>query len=84
MARFERLAKEVFAKKQGRPRNAYLEEYVGYLSDLAVGEGGEITMDAGEKKATIKNRLTKASQAANVKIKYLRTSGDRVRFQVVE
>ena len=84
MARFERLAKEVFAKKQGRPRNAYLEEYVGYLTDLAVGEGGEITMESGEKKATIKNRLTKASAAANVNLKYLRTSGERVRFQVID
>ncbi|MFN8534369.1 MAG: hypothetical protein U0556_12590 [Dehalococcoidia bacterium] len=84
MAQFERLSREAFAKTQGRPRNSYLEEYRGFLSELQPGEGGEITLDTVEKKATIKNRLNHAARVEDKRIRYLRTSTDRVRFQVVE
>ncbi|GIW08882.1 MAG: hypothetical protein KatS3mg060_3687 [Dehalococcoidia bacterium] len=84
MAQFERLSREAFSKSQGRPRNSYLEEYRGFLADLQPGEGGEITLDPNEKKATIKNRLNHAARVENKRIRYLRTPSDRVRFQVVE
>jgi hypothetical protein len=84
VAKFERLNREAFAKTQGRPRNSYLEEYRGFFEGLEVGEGGEVALDTGEKKATIKNRLNHAARVEDRKIRYLRTPADRVRFQLVE
>jgi hypothetical protein len=77
MARFERLAPETFLKPQRPARDAYLAEYRSYLADLDVGEGGELVLEDGEKKATIKNRL---KRAAGLEEKTLRFP--RLRFQV--
>ncbi len=84
MAQFERLNREAFAKNQGRPRNSYLEEYRSYIANLSPGEGGELVLDEGEKKATIKNRLNHAARVDNKRVRYLRTPIDRVRFQMMD
>ncbi|MCS7001400.1 MAG: hypothetical protein NZ518_00985 [Dehalococcoidia bacterium] len=84
MVKFEKLQRDAFTKNQGRPRNSYLEEYRAYLQGLSVGEGGELTLEQSEKKATIKNRLNHAARVENKKIRYLRTPADRVRFQIAE
>lgn len=56
------------------------EEYRGYLSDLEFGEGGELTLDEGEKKVTIKNRLKRAAKDLGVGIEFRRSSEDVVRY----
>lgn len=56
------------------------EEYRGYLSDLALGEGGELTLDEGEKKVTIKNRLKRAAKDLGVGIEFRRSGEDIVRY----
>jgi hypothetical protein len=83
MAKFSKLEADAFAKPQGRPRNAYLAEYVGWMNTLGVGQGGELSLEGDEKKATIKNRLNRASKESGKKIAYRRTSADKVRFQIV-
>jgi hypothetical protein len=58
--------------------------YRQFLAKLAVGEGGRTTVeDEGVSRQTIKARLTAAAEAADMKIKFHRTSGDEVIFEVV-
>jgi hypothetical protein len=83
MTKFVVLPAEAFQQKEKRPRSSYLAEYRSYLTDLATGEGGELILDAGEKKATIKNRLKHAARVEDKQLRYLRTGVDRVRFQVM-
>ncbi|MFN2115315.1 MAG: hypothetical protein ACK2T6_06345 [Anaerolineae bacterium] len=58
-------------------------EYVQVLKSLQVGEGAKTTVkDEGVGKFTIKQRLTKAAEAAGVEIKFLRSDPDTVIVKV--
>lgn len=84
MTKFNRLDAEAFIKPQGRPRNSYLPEYREFLGAIPGGQGGELILEGPDKKATIKNRLNHAADLEGKKLRYIRTSADRVRFQVKE
>ena len=84
MASFEKLPASAFLKASRPTRGSYLPEYRDYLADLSSGEGGEITLEEGEKKATIKNRLRHAARLEDKNLRYLRASADRVRFQITD
>lgn len=59
-------------------------DYVLVLQGLAVGEGGMATKSGeGASKASIKNRLNAAAQAAGVAIKFHRSDDSTVVFEVV-
>lgn len=60
------------------------DEYKGYLKNLKTGEGGQLQIENGEKKVTIKNRLKRAAEELDVTLEFKRTGSDMVRFQVVE
>jgi hypothetical protein len=59
------------------------EEYKGYLSQLAAGEGGELVLSEGEDKAAVRNRLNRAAKELNVQLEYKRTRDNVVRFRIV-
>lgn len=71
--------------KLTREQLAARPDYVMMLQGLAIGEGGmATTAEEGTSKITIKNRLSTASEAAGVKIKFLRSDAATVIFQVVD
>ncbi len=69
--------------KLTREQLAARPDYVMLLQSLAVGEGGmATTAEEGTSKITIKNRLTTASDAAGVQIKFHRSDARTVIFEV--
>jgi hypothetical protein len=61
-----------------------IPEYVKVLKSLKVGEGAKTTVQSeGVSKVTIKNRLTKAAEAAGVEIEFPRSDADTVIVKVV-
>ncbi len=60
------------------------EQYDAILSDYAVGEYGEAMLDEGENRLTIRNRMKAAAGRRNIGIDFKRTSGDILRFKILE
>ena len=60
------------------------EQYDAILADYEVGEYGEGTLDAGENRLTVRNRLKAAANRRSIGINFRRTSGDLLRFKIVE
>ncbi|MFN8471274.1 MAG: hypothetical protein U0822_03565 [Anaerolineae bacterium] len=89
MAKFRALTKDEVDEMQ-QPRNkgvsdqrkALAEAYRTELSQYRPGDWVEVTLDAGEKRDTVKNRLKRAARARGVDIEFKRTRGDRLRFQI--
>jgi hypothetical protein len=65
-------------------RTLVAEQYDAILSDYAVGEYGEATLESDENRLTVRNRMKAAAGRRNVGIAFRRTSGDILRFQIVE
>ncbi len=59
------------------------EEYDAMLSEYEIGDYGEASLDPGDKRLTVRNRLKAAAKRRSVGILFQRTSGDMMRFQVV-
>ena len=55
--------------------------YCRYLEPFAKGAYVEVTMAAGEKRQTVKNRLVKAAEDLGLTLKFKRTKG-KLRFEV--
>jgi len=83
MPKFEKLTAEEARKYRPHTRRADLASYVAYLQALEPGEFGKVELEPDDKKPTIKNRLTRASKAADKPIKYRRGTADTVVFEVV-
>ena len=60
------------------------QQYDAILSDYAVGEYGEAALDPDENRLTVRNRLRAAAVRRGLGIDFRRTSGDFIRFQIVE
>jgi hypothetical protein len=60
------------------------EQYDSILADYEVGEYGEAVLDEGENRLTVRNRLKAAATRRSIGINFRRTSGDMIRFQIVE
>jgi hypothetical protein len=60
------------------------EQYDAILADYEVGEYGEATLDEGENRLTVRNRFKAAATRRGVGIDFRRTTGDLLRFQIVE
>ncbi len=65
-----------------RGRTVDLSAYLGYLRGLDQGQMGEATLTDGEKKATVKRRLTSAAKQLGKGLRYRRSGEDRVVFEV--
>ena len=60
------------------------ELYDAILADYEVGEYGEATLDETENRLTVRNRMKAAATRRGIGINFRRTSGDLLRFQIVE
>ncbi len=60
------------------------EQYDSILSDYAIGEYGEAILDPDENRLTVRNRMKAAAGRRSLGINFRRTSGDLIRFQIVE
>jgi hypothetical protein len=60
------------------------EEYDRIISDFSVGDYGELTLDAGENRLTVRNRLKAAAKRKGVPLTFMRTRGQEIRFHVAE
>lgn len=60
------------------------EQYDTILADYEIGDYGEATLDEGENRLTVRNRFKAAATRRGFGINFRRTSGDLIRFQIVE
>ena len=60
------------------------EQYDAIFADYEVGEFGEAVLDEGENRLTVRNRMKAAATRRGMGIEFRRTSGDLLRFQMVE
>lgn len=60
------------------------EEYDRHIADFALGDYGELTLDAGDNRLTVRNRLKAAAKRKGVPITFMRTRGDDIRFRIAE
>ena len=60
------------------------EQYDAILSDYAVGEYGEAILEPDENRLTVRNRMKAAAGRRNIGIEFRRTSGDLIRFKIIE
>ena len=58
------------------------EQYDRAIVDFSVGDYGEIIPDPEENRLTARNRLKAAAGRRNLALKFLRTTGDAMRFYV--
>ncbi len=92
MAKFKKLSTqelEEMMTPQPKPsprsleRQRALQEMKEFLSQIQPGEGGEIVLEEGDNRLTIKNRLKKAAEELGVELKFIRKR-KRIVFQVLE
>src|SRR3954452_18601684 len=60
------------------------EQYDAILSDYEVGEYGEALLEPEENRLTVRNRMKAAAGRRNIGIEFRRTSGDLIRFKIIE
>jgi hypothetical protein len=83
MPTFRRLSSEEVAALRTRRRGSVdLSEYTDFVRDLEVGEGGELVLTDSEQKRTVKRRLTRAARQMNKDVRYRRSEGNLIRFEV--
>lgn len=83
MPTFRRLnTEEVTAMRVRRRGSVDLTEYSEFLRGLQVGEGGEVTLGSSEQKRTVKRRLTRAARQMDKDVRYRRSEGSIIRFEV--
>ena len=75
---------KAFQDKGKGQRKITEEQYDAFLADYEVGEYGEGTLDEGENRLTVRNRFKAAAARRGIGIIFRRTSGDLIRFQIVE
>ena len=83
MPSFRRLnAEEVAAMRARRRGSVDLTEYRDFIRNLEVGEGGEAELGATDQKRTVKRRLTRAAHQLGRDVRYRRSEGNVIRFEV--
>jgi hypothetical protein len=83
MPSFRRLnAEEVAAMRARRRGSVDLTEYSDFIRGLEVGEGGEVVLGDTEQKRTVKRRLTRAARQMSRDVRYRRSEGNVIRFEL--
>lgn len=75
--------KELQNKGKGQ-RKLVEEQYDAILSEYSAGDYGEATLEPGENRLTVRNRLRAAARRRNLDMEFKRTSLDLIRFRVTE
>ena len=75
---------EIDERKHGKlsQRALVSREYDAMLGQFDIGDWGEVVVDPSEKRLTIRNRLQGAAERKNVKLRFFRTQGPVIRFEV--
>jgi hypothetical protein len=87
MPNFRKLDPEEVKAQQDKgkgQRKVTEEQYDAILADYEVGDYGEGTLDEGENRLTVRNRLKAAATRRGISIEFRRTSADLLRFQIIE
>lgn len=58
------------------------EEYDAILGEYGTGDYGEATLEPGENRLTVRNRLKAAARRRSIAIEFSRTSGELLRFKI--
>ncbi len=74
---------EVSQRQSKRGRAVDLTQYVEHLEGLEPGQMGEARLSEDEKKATVKRRLTAAAKRLGKKLRYRRSDGSTIVYEVV-
>ncbi len=83
MPNFRRLSAEEVAAMRARRRGSVdLSEYSDFIRALDIGEGGEVVLGENEQKRTVKRRLTRAARQLSKDVRYRRSEGNTIRFEV--
>ena len=75
---------QAFQNKGKGQRKLVEEEYDAILSDYEVGDYGEAMLEPEDNRLTVRNRLKAAAVRRKIGIDFRRTSGDLLRFKIVE
>jgi hypothetical protein len=75
---------QAFQNKGKGERTLVAELYDSILADYEVGEYGEAVLDEGENRLTVRNRMKAAATRRGIDINFRRTTGDLLRFQIIE
>jgi hypothetical protein len=59
-------------------------EYDQFISDFDSGDYGEVLLEAGDHRLTVRNRLKAAAKRRGLGIVFRRTRGDAIRFMLEE
>ena len=83
MPTFRRLSADEIAAMRARRRGTVdLTEYSEFVRALNVGEGGEVVLGDSDQKRTVKRRLTRAARQMNKDVRYRRSEGNIIRFEI--
>lgn len=74
---------ELAKRRSVRATRVDLAPYLDYLRNIQIGFAGELQLEPGESKPTIKRRVTMAATRLGKHIRYLRSGEDRLVFEVV-
>jgi hypothetical protein len=75
-------AQQIENKGKGQ-RKLTEEQYDRFLSEYEVGDYAEAALEESENRLTVRNRFKAAAERRGVSLRFLRTTGDIMRFQVV-
>jgi hypothetical protein len=87
MPNFRKLEPEevkAYQNKGKGTRKLTEELYDSILNDYEVGDYGEATLDEGDNRLTVRNRLKAAAARRGIGIEFRRTNGDLLRFKIIE
>lgn len=71
-------------ENKGKGQRKLVEElYDAILGEYSEGDYGEATLEPGENRLTVRNRLKAAARRRNLSVDFRRTKEDMLRFQVV-
>jgi hypothetical protein len=83
MPTFRRLSADEIAAMRARRRGTVdLTEYTEFVRGLNIGEGGEVVLGESDQKRTVKRRLTRAARQMNRDVRYRRSEGNMIRFEI--
>jgi hypothetical protein len=72
-------------ENKGKGQRKLIEElYDSILSEYDTGDYGEATLEPGENRLTVRNRIKAAARRREVGVDFRRTTGDLLRFQIIE
>jgi hypothetical protein len=87
MPNFRKLDPEEVKAQQNKgkgQRKIVEEQYDAILADYEVGDYGEATLDEGDNRLTVRNRLKAAATRRGIDINFRRTQGNILRFQITD